>query len=389
MGLSRAVHDALVRVVNVERHVDPYFRPGFDRLFRPALQQLVQAGINVRRRDLHLGLAQEQPLPDEEALADAIVEAMSAYLRTHWPPGQVERAGNTKTYGVVRGTLVVGEDVPPELRVGVFARPHSFRAWVRFAGPGPGAPPDIEDNGILSLGVKLVGVDGPKLLDETGTQDFTFISSPTFTTATLRENLALQEALGRGTPLWFFLNLREPHLGDLLMQGLYARTHTSPLETRYWSTTPFLLGEGRAVQLSVWPTVKHRTPVPFRPPDDYLREALARRLESEPVELVLAVQVQVDAHRMPVEDAHVVWPERLSPYVPIARLQLPVQRFDSPAQLAFARNLSYNPWHCLPEHRPLGNQNRARRHIYLALSQLRQELDGTPHIEPTGDETFD
>ncbi|HZN11736.1 MAG TPA: hypothetical protein VFC61_08660, partial [Blastocatellia bacterium] len=65
------------------------------------------------------------------------------------------------------------------------------------------------------------------------------------------------------------------------------------------------------------------------------------------------------------------------------------QQFDSPAQLAFAHRLSFNPWHCLPEHRPLGNQNRARRRIYQELSQLRQSMNGTPHCEPTGDEVFE
>ena len=80
------------------------------------------------------------------------------------------------------------------------------------------------------------------------------------------------------------------------------------------------------------------------------------------------VQVQTDPHLMPIEDATVKWPERLSPYVPVARLRLPAQRFDSDEQLAFADVLRYNPWHSLPEHRPLGNSNRARRRMYAELA---------------------
>jgi hypothetical protein len=82
------------------------------------------------------------------------------------------------------------------------------------------------------------------------------------------------------------------------------------------------------------------------------------------------------------------WPERLSRAVPVATLRLPRQRFDTPAQLAFAHNLSFNPWHCVPEHRPLGNQNRARRRLYGELSRLRQSMNAAPHREPTGDEVF-
>ena len=54
----------------------------------------------------------------------------------------------------------------------------------------------------------------------------------------------------------------------------------------------------------------------------------------------------------------------------------------------FTKRLSMNPWHCIPEHRPLGNQSRARRRMYYELSRLRQDRNQTPHIEPTGDEVF-
>ncbi|GIF23444.1 hypothetical protein BJ973_004055 [Actinoplanes tereljensis] len=100
------------------------------------------------------------------------------------------------------------------------------------------------------------------------------------------------------------------------------------------------------------------------------------------------VQVQTDPHRMPIENAAVKWPERLSPYATVARLRLPPQTFDSPEQLAFADVLRYNPWHCMPEHKPLGNSNRARRAMYLELAELRQQMNGVPHRELTGKEAF-
>jgi hypothetical protein len=82
------------------------------------------------------------------------------------------------------------------------------------------------------------------------------------------------------------------------------------------------------------------------------------------------------------------WPEHLSPYVTVARLRLPAQRFDSDEQLAFADLLRYNPWHSLPEHKPLGNSNRARRRMYWELAHLRQRMNSVEHVEPTGNEIF-
>ena len=100
------------------------------------------------------------------------------------------------------------------------------------------------------------------------------------------------------------------------------------------------------------------------------------------------VQLQTDPARMPVENASVIWPEKLSPHRRVATLRIPLQEFDSPAQMAFDRVLSFNPWHCLAAHRPLGNQGRARRQIYLELSKFRQRMNGDPRVEPTGAEVF-
>ena len=46
------------------------------------------------------------------------------------------------------------------------------------------------------------------------------------------------------------------------------------------------------------------------------------------------------------------------------------------------------PTGSVAEHRPLGNQNRARKGLYYRLSQLRQEMNAVTHIEPDGSETF-
>ena len=59
------------------------------------------------------------------------------------------------------------------------------------------------------------------------------------------------------------------------------------------------------------------------------------------------------------------------------------QALDAAEQLRLADTLRFNPWHSLPEHRPLGNQNRARRTIYATLADARQRMNAIPHREPT------
>ena len=392
MSALQALHGFLVGAMHVERRVDPFFRPFVDALAREPLTRLVQALIRARLPDDGLALAQEKTLAGEEQLVADIIADMSQYLRQHYTAGTAQRGGNTKTHGVVRGELVVHDGLAENLRHGLFAQPRRYPAWVRFGGPGPALPPDIEDVGVLSIGVKVMGVPGPKLLDdERFTQDFTAISTPVFTTPDLRGNAKLQAAIGRGLPLFYFIG-PDGHFLDSLMQGLWSRTQTSPLETPYWSCVPYLLGEGQAMQYSFRPVAATRSRVPGlpgRPSDNYLREAMARALTAQPVRFEMLVQRQSDPRRMPIEHASVRWAAPDCPPAVVATLELPRQRFDSAEQLAFASRLSINPWHCLAAHRPLGNQNRGRLKIYQALSQLRQQMNATPHVEPDGNETFD
>lgn len=393
MSLLKVIHEGLFSLLKIERRFDLFFRPAFDAIFQEPLARLVQCLINRRRTDEHLAIAEEKELLGEQACIESIIADMAAYMRAHYRPGSFERGGNTKTHGMVRAEFAIHDNLPEKLRQGVFAEARTYKAWVRFGGPGPALPPDIDDVGVLSIGIKLMGVPGPKLLDdEKLTQDFSGISTPVFTTPNVIENVKLQAASRKELPLFYFINPFDSHILDMLMSGLWARTQSSPLETSYWSCVPYLLGEGQAMQYSLRPKSNQRSRVrglPLRPSDNYLRENMAATLARQDVELDFTIQLQTDTFRMPVEDAGVRWPEELSPPISVATLRIPRQQFDSPAQLAFAHRLSYNPWHCIAEHRPLGNQNRARRRIYRELSRLRQEMNQTPHREPTGDELFE
>jgi hypothetical protein len=392
-ALKNWVSDTLLALVQLERRFDPFVRPAFDAVLRDPIARVVTALINAQRPNEGLKIAEERLLPGEEEFVDSIIASFQQQMRALWKPGGFERGGNTKTQGVVRGEFIVHEGLPEKLRRGIYATPRSFPAWVRFAGPGPYVTPDIDDVGFMSIAVKLMGVPGPKLMsEEQHTQDMFGVSPPTFVTPDVRANAQLQIESLKNAQIFYFLNLHRPHVLDGIMQALWTKTQSSPFEAPYFSCVPYLMGEGQAMMYSFWPKTKQRTKIPrlpLRPPDDYLRNAMVASLAQGDVELDVRVQLQTDAHLMPLENAGVLWPERLSPRVSVATLRLPRQTFNSEAQMAFARRLSYNPWHSIAEHRPLGNQSRARRRMYLALSTLRHQMNAVPHYEPTGDETFD
>ena len=397
-ALLNWLSDTSTFLLHMERRIDPWLRPPFDVLLRDPLARLVTAWINWQRRndqsgDEGLQLAEEKPLPGEAAYLDSIISTFEKQMRGLWKPGGMERGGNTKTHGIVRGEFIVHDNLPPQFRHGIYARPQTFPAWVRFSGPGPYITPDIDDVGFMSISIKLMGVPGAKLMDqEQHTLDMFGVSTPTFVTPDTKANAHLQTWSLKNASIFHFLNFKRPHVLDLVMQALFIKTQSSPFEAPYFSCVPYLLGEGQAMQYSVWPKTKKRTPIPrlpFRPPDDYLRDAMVASLAEGDVELDIRLQLQTDPFLMPIENNAVLWPERLSPRVSVATLRLPRQKFDSRAQMEFAKKLSYNPWHTIAEHRPLGNQSRARHRMYFELSKLRHAMNVVPHYEPTGDETFE
>lgn len=391
--LLRFLHRILEILLHLERRIEqPFLRPILNALLREPTAWLLQALINLRRSHEAVGLAEETPQLGEDEDVQTMIDEMRRHLVRDFPQGGFERAGNTKTHGLVRGELIVHDGLPENLRRGIFATPKTYRCWVRFSGPGPHVEPDINDVGFVSISVKAMGVEGPKIWDdEKFTQDFTSVCTPTFVTPDVKANARLQYWSRRHLPSFYFLDPRNSHVLDMLMQSLWNETQTNPLGATFYSCVPYLLGPGQAMQYSFWPKTKvHRriSGLPFWPPDNYLRDNMVRTLAETDVEFEMRLQVQTDPFRMPIENAAVLWPTRLSPRLPAATLRIPRQKFDCPDQFAFTRNLRFNPWHCLADHRPLGNQSRARKRMYDQLAAFRQRMNSVPHIEPTGDEKF-
>lgn len=389
--LLRIIHQLLERGLHLERRFEPWFRRPLNRLLREPSAKLVQYTLNCRRPDQHLELAEEFIDADEEASLGAIIDRMMDQMRGNFAPGKYERGGNTKTHGIVKATVTILDDIPAGFRHGVFARPQTFCAWVRFSGPGPDVPADINDVGFGSMAIKLMNVPGHKLMEEESTtQDFICVSTPTFVTPNSRENAKLQYWSLLKLPIFYFLNPRDSHLRDMLMQALWNETMYNPLGTRYWSCVPYLLGSKQAVMYSFVPRAEVDAGIPglpFGTPSfNYLRDNMKKTLDRKSVEFDLMVQVQTDAHRMPIEHAGIRWPESLSPFIPVARIHIASQDFDNSLRRDFGRRLKMNPWHALTDHRPLGNQNRARRLMYQTLSDYRQKMNATSHSEPTSED---
>jgi hypothetical protein len=116
---------------------------------------------------------------------------------------------------------------------------------------------------------------------------------------------------------------------------------------------------------------------------DAMRLAFEETLQTQEVLFEFQVQLRTSERTMPIEDAGVEWPESESPYRTVAHLLLPRQEIELLGQQDAYRNLSFNVWHALAAHRPLGGINRVRRWAYPISSAWRRrqvavEIEETP-----------
>jgi hypothetical protein len=119
------------------------------------------------------------------------------------------------------------------------------------------------------------------------------------------------------------------------------------------------------------------TPTEQKPTADenYLRADLVKQLANEQVCIDIFLQFQENADSEPIEDVSV---ERKTPFVKAGRVVFAKQQLEDTDQ-GRCDSFSFQPWHTLQVHKPLGNVMRARRIALPASASYR----GAYLTEPT------
>jgi len=326
-------------------------------------------------------LAAETISPEEAKFTAQLAARLKEKIVKDNPTGIMRRDAHPKMHGLANAEFVVESNLPAELRVGLFKTPKTYQAWIRFSNQDGTINPD-KGRDIRGMAIKLMGVAGEKILageESEQTHDFIVISTHVFVTKDVVEFDGLIASLTGSlfAKIWYFLTHLRVALNLLKSMARFA----NPLQIRYFSTTPYLFGEV-AVKYSAIPQVKVRDAIPDQPHDDYLRLAMMKQLKDGDAYFDFCVQFQTDAVAMPIEDPGKEWSEYASPFRKVATIRIPSQEFNSEERRKLGENLSFTPWHALPEHRPLGGINRARKIVYEAISKFRHEYNKVARREP-------
>ena len=330
-----------------------------------------------------LAIGEERVLPGEAEVIEHLVAETMHRMRIQYPPGaEMKRDAHPKTHGLVKARFEVLDGLPSEYRHGLFAKPGSYDALVRFSASGTEVVSDTVKQA-HGMAIKVLGVPGAKVLEDerdATTQDFVMINYPTFLSRTVADYEAFHSArVGGLAQTEVFLKMNPPVLKAI--EGLNGSPFWNPLQSRYWSQTPYRLGNG-AMKFSARPAVAPARPANVEKGPDFLRQAMVRQVAAEEVVFDFLVQLQVDPVKTPVEDALVEWKESDAPFVRVATLRIPRQDLSSGEDRKVAENLSVTPWHALEEQRPLGGINRARKVAYEEISKYRHARNGVPRVEP-------
>jgi hypothetical protein len=346
--------------------------------------------------------AVEVPQPDEaETIADLTAVHIKSMRRATDDPRDLQRAQHSKSHGLLIGRLEVLDDLDDTLAQGIFASPQTYDAVIRLSTvPGEILPDAFGTPRGFAL--KLIGVDGERLPGSEGatTQDFIMVNMPAFgvsslkamippmkglaaisgrmeglkmaTAAVARTAEAVIEGAGGNAPGWRAIGGEQPR---------------HPLGETYFSQVPILYGPYMA-KLSLVPVSRSLTTLTAKRIDTdsdkiALRKLMNAHFETQGGEWELRVQLCRDLEAMPIENSTKVWSDEDSPWQTVARLTIDSQTaWSDERSHVIDDGMSFNPWHGITVHRPLGWVMRARKPVYEASVRTRSQSHGLTITEP-------
>jgi len=325
--------------------------------------------------------------------------------------GRAVRGAHAKTLGVVKAEVEILGDVPAGYAQGIYAKPGRHGALIRFSSASPHLGPDAHLGSALGFAIKIFDIDGPKLVEDepnSTTFDLVLKNTPFFIANTAKHYLFIQEIttnlpkyLARGKAGYhelltdFLTGKGTLEQSEWAWDELFAFVKAAqtpvrnPLLSTYWTMAAVRHGDYVA-KIRVAPAAESAAQVIHRELDlnsgpDVFGPALVDELQARAFDFDLQVQLCTDLDAMPVNDATVEWPEKLSPFVTVGRVHLPRQDISGPEKFEKGDALAFNQWRVTSDHRPLGEIMDVRR-IYSASAKVRRTLNHQRQTEPASAE---
>ena len=339
---------------------------------------LLLAAFVAYHLQTHASVTTQEVIPAGEVEQIQIAAKQAENIVEGLKTSYAARGVHAKSHACVKAYVDVNNDIDPQLRYGVFQTPgKQYQSWIRFSNSSSNmANADDRAKDARGMAIKLLKVG--ENLNHGNTQEFIAHNSPAFFVTTVDDYN--QFVATKGDPSYFIqgYNPFKWRLRELWqLVTAYAPPPKSPLWTQYFSNTAYKLGPHN-VKFMMQSCEMPKNITAAKTDDvDFLKHTLSAELANGDACMQLLMQLQDTQKKMPIEDATVLWKETDSPFLPVAKITILQQQFDTPEQQQFCENLSFSPWNALKEHRPIGALNRARKWVYEASSNYRHQANKT------------
>src|SRR5262245_24546304 len=104
--------------------------------------------------------------PNFERHLETALQQTQTYIRgsMHTDPSRrAVRDAHATGYGLARGSIEILDEVPEAYAQGIYARSGRHEALVRFSNGMGHTGPDASLGPVCGIGLKIFGIDGPKL----------------------------------------------------------------------------------------------------------------------------------------------------------------------------------------------------------------------------------
>lgn len=294
-------------------------------------------------------------------LTSEIIQMMQKKACKMYKHSLIKRSAHTASLATLKGSLKIEENLPEEIRVGVFKRPDIYPIWIRISNSNNKVKNDAKKD-VRGLAIQM------NIQDQL--QDFILVSTKYMPLRDLKAfHAILSLSNGRHLVRSIMTLLFHLNLSSVLKLLLTLKHESSPLDIPYYSITPYCCGN-QVVKYSLIPTSRYKSKRPVRLIPTYLRDNMKRHLTSHPATFDLMIQLQKKG--MSIENASDVWNEKESPLIKVGEITIKPQQFDSPSRRRLGERLTFSPGHSLNVHAPVGTLNTARIIIYRQMQKFRK-----------------
>ncbi len=318
------------------------------------------------------------------------------------------RDAHAKGYCALKAKFEVLDNLPIEFAQGLYAKAGSHDAVIRFSNGAPLVAADRRLGLAQGLAIKVFDVPGQKLApgeENSTTFDFNLINHPVFFCNRVQDyayisklfldlpkytangligkaQLAFNWLTNNGTAL----PSKESLKTFRALSGFLTIKPKNTLLYSFFSQGAVRHGDYMA-KIRVMPTKDSSKKISRRKIDLVTNDEAIRPLiinEIREHDYVFKVQIQLcrNVKKQPIDEITTEWEESDAPFVTVAKLTIPCQEVPDDGNFEIMEHLSFTPFRCLEENRPIGNLQQSRLQAYKIASETRHELNKVKRQEP-------